>query len=63
MNPRTDGAIALNPLGNLKGTWAFLNLNINRVIKRNRGTHIPLDQRVIEYMNEMSLKRESLQET
>jgi hypothetical protein len=57
MNPRTDGVIALYPLGNLEGTWAFFNLNTNRVIKRNRWTEVPLDQRVIEYMNDMSLNQ------
>jgi hypothetical protein len=57
MNPRTDGAIALYPLGNLEGTWAFFNLNTNRVIKCNRWTDVPLDQRLVEYMNDMSLKQ------
>jgi hypothetical protein len=47
MSPRTDGAIALYPIGNREGTWAFYNLNTNRVIKRNRWTEVPLDQRVL----------------
>jgi hypothetical protein len=55
MSPCTDGAIALYPIGNLEGTWAFYNLNTNRVVKRNRWTEVPLDQRVIEHMNTMSL--------
>jgi hypothetical protein len=47
----------LYPIGNLEGTWAFNNLNTNRVIKRNRLTEVPLDQRVLEYMNTMSLNQ------
>jgi hypothetical protein len=57
MSPRTDGAIALYPIGKLEGTWAFYNFNTNRVIKRTRWTEVPLDQRVIEYMNTMSLNQ------
>jgi hypothetical protein len=52
-----DGAVALYPIGNLEGTSAFFNLNSNCVIKSNRWTHVPLDQRVIEYKNDMALKQ------
>jgi hypothetical protein len=55
MSPRTDTAIALYPIDNVEGTWAFYNLNTNRVIKRNQWTEVPLNQRMIEYMNTMSL--------
>jgi hypothetical protein len=54
MEPRTDGVIALYPIGNLEGTWAFYNLNTGRVIRRNRWTHVPLEQRVIDFMNKLS---------
>jgi hypothetical protein len=57
MEPRTDGALALYPVGNLEGTWAFYNLNTNRVIKRNHWTEVPLDQSVIDHMNSASNKQ------
>jgi hypothetical protein len=37
LEPRTDGAIALYPTGNLEDTWAFFNLNTNRVVTRTTG--------------------------
>jgi hypothetical protein len=53
LEPRTNGAIALYPIRNLEGTWAFFNLNTNRVVKRNHWTSVPLDQSVVDYMNDL----------
>jgi hypothetical protein len=57
LEPRTDRAIALYAIRNLEGTWAFFNLNTNRVVKRNHWTSVPLDQSVVDYMIDLAGKQ------
>jgi hypothetical protein len=57
LEPRTDGVIALYPTRYLEGTWAFFNLNTNRVVNRNHWTSVPKEQSVVEYMNGLAGKQ------
>lgn len=45
--PRTTGAIALQPTGNLQGGYRFLNLNTGKIIARQHFTPIPMTEKVI----------------
>jgi hypothetical protein len=56
--PRTDGAIALYPTGNLEGSWYFFNLNTNAIIKRDRWTKLPMPDMVITHLNNISEREE-----
>ena len=55
--PRTVPAVALRALGNLNGTWEFLNLETNRRIRRSQWTKMGRSQFVIDHMTEL-FKRE-----
>jgi hypothetical protein len=56
MKPRTVGAIALGPSGNIQGSYNFLNLSTWRVVKRRRWTALPIPQDVINMLNEKAVK-------
>jgi hypothetical protein len=54
MNPRTVGIIALCPTGNEQGTYLFLNLNAGKVIACNQWIVLPMPDKVITHVNQMS---------
>ena len=57
MQSRTQGAIALMPVGNEEGSWYYMLLSDFSVIKRNRATPLPMPDEVISYLNTHSSAR------
>ena len=54
LNPRTIGALALRPTGNVQGGYFFLSLTTGKVINRMRWTRIPMPQDVIDRVERMA---------
>ena len=52
--PRTSGAIALHPTGNMQGTYYFLNLHSGKRIMRNRWTELPMPNEVIATVHQLA---------
>jgi hypothetical protein len=51
MTPRTEGAIALLPIGNLQGSVKFYILRPKAVATKDQWTVIPMPQAVIDHLN------------
>ena len=56
MKPRTEGAIALLPVGNLQGSVKFFNLSTSRVITRDHWYELPMPSQVIDHLNQLASK-------
>jgi len=56
MSPRTQGAIALLPTGNLAGSVNFYSLNSKRVITRDHWTELSMPDVVIDHLNKLEPK-------
>ena len=54
---RTSGAIALMSAGNLKGSWYYMLLSNEQIVKRTKATSLPMPDEVITYLNGLSDKR------
>ena len=54
LNPRTIGALALCPIGNVQGGYFFLSLTTGKVINRMRWTRIPMPKEVIDQVERMA---------
>ena len=54
LNPRTIGALALHPTGNVQGGYFFLSLSMGKVINRMRWTRIPMPKEVIDQVERMA---------
>ena len=48
---RTEGAIALLPVGNINGSVKFFKLSTRSIITRDKFTVLPMPDNVITYMN------------
>jgi hypothetical protein len=48
---RTEGAIALLPVGNITGSVKFFKLSTRSIITRDKFTVLPMPDTVISYMN------------
>ena len=48
MNERTAGAICLGPYDNVQGGYTFMKLSTGKVVVRNKFTHIPMTEEVIQ---------------
>jgi hypothetical protein len=55
MEPRTSGALALMPTGNLEGSWYYFKLTNGEIVKRNRATVLPIPDNVIDYINKRAM--------
>jgi hypothetical protein len=53
--PRTSAAIALNPTGNLQGSYHFLSLVTGKPINRRRWTELPITDAIIARVHELAL--------
>ena len=53
--PRTSGAIALTPTGNLQGGYWFLSLVTGKRISRRRWTELPITDDAIQRVHELAL--------
>jgi hypothetical protein len=51
MAPRTVGALALHPAGNLQGSVYFYVLKTGKVVKRDHFVILPIPQEVVEFIN------------
>jgi hypothetical protein len=54
MTPRTESAIALQPIGNLQGSVKCLSLGTKGRITRDKFKILPTPQTVIDFMNKMA---------
>ena len=54
MTSRTEGAIALLPMGNLAGACKFFKLSTKQVVTRDQWTPLPMPDNVIAYMNKFA---------
>ena len=50
MAPRTVGALALRPTGNVKGSFYFFSFSLGRVITQNWATSLPMPDEVITHV-------------
>jgi hypothetical protein len=57
MSARTEGAIALLPVGNLQGSVKFLSLTTLKVITRDYWNPLPMPEEVIQFLNNLALKQ------
>ena len=55
--PRTEGAIALLPTGNLQGSVLFYILGTGAIVSRETFTALPMPKEVIDKMNSMAPNR------
>ena len=55
--PRTQGAIPLMSSGNLEGSWFYMLLSNEQIVKRTKATALPMTDEVIAYLNSLSAKR------
>ena len=54
MIPRTIGALALRPTGNVQGSFYFFSLSTGRVIARSRATPLPMPDDVIDQVHQIA---------
>jgi hypothetical protein len=54
MQPRTIGALALRPTGNLQGSYYFYSLSTGRIIRRQGATKVPMPADVIDRVHAMA---------
>ena len=54
LNPRTIGALALRPTGNVQGGYFFLSLTTGKVINHMCWTRIPMPKEVIDRVERMA---------
>ena len=54
---RTSGAIALMSAGNLEGSWYYMLLSNQQIVKRTKATPLPIPDEVIIYINKLSENR------
>ena len=54
LNPRTIGALALRPTGNVQGGYFFFSLTTGKVISRMHRTAIPMPEEVIARVERMA---------
>ena len=53
MVSRTVGGISLGPTGNMQGTYKFISLETNRIIKGRKFTVLPMPDDVITTVNKL----------
>ena len=58
---RITPAIALNPTGNLQGSYHFMSLDTGKILSRRNWTELPTPQSVIDRVHDLTDKEEPLQ--
>jgi len=58
---RTTLAIALNPTGNLQGTYHFMSLDTGKPLNRRNWTELPITQKVTDQVHDLADKEEPLE--
>ena len=59
MNPRTVGALALRPVGNVQGSFYFLSVTTGRVLNRLHATALPMPDDVIDKIHRMARQQKN----
>ncbi|MDG7001629.1 MAG: hypothetical protein JRN15_21230, partial [Nitrososphaerota archaeon] len=59
MMPRTIGALALRPTGNVQGSFYFFSLSTGRVIVRGRATPLPMPDDVIDQVHRIARRQKA----
>jgi len=59
MTPRTIGALALRPTGNIQGNFYFLSLSTGRVLNRQSATPLPMPNEVIERVHLLARRQKA----
>lgn len=54
---RTAGAIALISAGNLEGSWYYMLLSNEQIVKRTKATALPVPHEVITHLNNLAANR------
>ena len=57
--PRTHGAIALMSSENLEGSWYYMLLSNQQIVKRTKATCLPMPNEIILHLNNLSASRKS----
>jgi hypothetical protein len=57
--PRTQGAIALMSAGNLEGSWYYMLLCNEQIVKRTKATPLPMTDEVIAHLTSLTVNRKS----
>ena len=57
--PRTSGAIALMSSDNLEGSWYYMLLANEQIVKRTKTTVLPMPNEVILHLNKLALNRKT----
>ena len=55
--PRTAGAIALMSSGNLEGSWYYMLLSNEQIVKRTKATVLPMPHEVVLHLNNLVANR------
>ena len=59
MNPRTVGALALQPVGNGQGSFYFLSVATGRVLNRLHATALPMPDDIIDQIHRMARQQKN----
>ena len=59
MNPRTVGALALQPVRNGQGSFYFLSISTGRVLNRLHATALPMPDDIIEKIHRMARQQKN----
>jgi hypothetical protein len=57
--PRTQGAIALMSAGNLEGSWYYMLLCNEQIVKRTKATPLPMTDEVISHLTSLAVNKKS----
>jgi hypothetical protein len=60
LEPRTNWAICMGPMGNLQGSYKFLSLATGKKVTRRKFTEMPVTDAVIKQVEEMAVKDEAI---
>ena len=60
MKPRTAAGVALMPSGSTDGSWYYLLLKTNKVVRRRRATELPMPDEVINLLDNRAAKRRGI---
>ena len=57
--PRTAGAIAFMSSGNLEGSWYYMLLSNEQIVKRTKATVLPMPNEVVLHLNNLAANRKT----
>ena len=57
--PRTAGAIGLLSSGNLEGSWYYMLLSNEQIVKRTKATVLPMPHEVVLHLNNLAASRKT----